>query len=554
MNMNRSIYRWFRPGLLTGAAGAISMGVALAGPMNPNSGDPIGIDGGKVAGTVLPSGIHVYWGIPYAQPPVRELRWHAPEPVKRWNGVFNADRPAPFCVQAVRSANVANEYPPPTTLSEDCLNLNIWTPPNAKAGDKIPVVAYIHGGGFRNGNASTPDLSGEPIVKKGVVYVALSYRLNVFGYFAHSELTKESGAHASGNWGVLDQIAGLQWIKRNIAAFGGDPANVTILGESAGSESVHFLQSSPLARGLFAKLGGWSGAAYPPGGQSPANLQQGEADGLKLQAALKVNSLAELRALSWQTIFDTAQKINLRTRPIIDGYSLPELPVDIFAAGRQVDVPVYVSSTAKDLGSNAQFFTVKTLAEFRQLAKQTFLEHTDEFLRLFPASNDEEAVKQARQVLAFGGFGMTNRDWARSQALTGKQPAYLAQFSRVQPYAPGVKWTGFDPEAAGAAHASDIVYWLGTYDYHNQYLVTRNWTAWDRELSGKMLDTLVGFARTGNPSTATVKVPRYDPNNEQRIVFGDTIYAEKMNSAQIEFLHAHPAGRGQQTGAVTAAN
>jgi para-nitrobenzyl esterase len=149
---------------------------------------------------------------------------------------------------------------------------------------------------------------------------------------------------------------------------------------------------------------------------------------------------------------------------------------------------------------------------------------------------------------------MTNRDWARSQALTGKQPAYLALFSRVQPYAPGVKWTGFDPEAAGAAHASDIVYWLGTYDYHNQYLVTRNWTAWDRELSGKMLDTLVGFARTGNPSTATVKVPRYDPNNEQRIVFGDTIYAEKMNSAQIEFLHAHPAGRGQQTGAVTAAN
>lgn len=522
--------------------------------MIPIPGDPVTIESGKVAGTQLASGVHAWFGIPFAQPPVRELRWHAPMPVKPWKGILNADTMAPFCVQALRSANIVNDYPPATTLSEDCLNLNIWTPPTARAGDKLPVIVYIHGGGFRDGSPSTPDVSGAEMAKKGVVYVALAYRLNVFGYFAHPELTKESGVNASGNWGVLDQIAGLQWVKRNIAAFGGDPSNVAIMGESAGSESVHFLQSSPLARGLFAKLSGWSGAAYPPGGQTPANLQQGETEGPKLQAALKVNSLAELRALSWEAIFDAAQRIGLRTRPIVDGYSIPDLPVNIFAAGKQIDVPVYVSSTSKDLGSNPQFFTVKTLAELQQLAKQTFGDATDEFFKLFPASNDAEAVRQALAVVAAGGFGMTNRDWARSQALTGKQPAYLAQWARVQPYAPGLKWARFNPETAGASHASDIVYWLGTYEHHNAFVTTRNFTAWDRELSNAMQDSLIAFAKTGNPSTPGVKVPRYDPNNEQRVVFGDRIFVEKLNTAQLEFLRVHPPGRGQQPGAAAGAN
>ena len=527
---------------------AMSLNVAQAGVMVPIPGDPISTDTGRISGTRLDSGFHAYLGIPYAEPPVRGLRWRPPAPVKPWKGILNADATRPACVQPLRSTNVVNEFPPATTLAEDCLYMNVWTPPTAKAGAKLPVIVYIHGGGFRDGGPSTPDVAESALVRKGVVYVTLGYRLGIFGYLAHPEMTKESSHNASGNWGMLDQIEGLQWVKRNIAAFGGDPANVTIMGESAGSESVHFLQSSPLAHGLFAKLSGWSGAAFPPGGQAPATLQQAEADGLKFQSALKANSLAEMRGLSWEAVYSASVQTGVRTRPIVDGYSIPELPVNIFQSGKQNDVPIYVSSTAKDLGSNAQFYTVKTLAELRELAKQTFGADVDDFLKLFPASNDAEAVQQARAVLAGGGFGVVNRDWARAQATSGKQPAYLAQWAHVHPYTPGVKWTRMNPEMQGANHAGDIIYWLGTYEIENRFTTTRNFTAWDRELSEKMQSTLVAFAKTGNPATDDVKVPRYDPNNEQRIVFGDKIYVEKMNTAQIEFLRAHPPGRGQQGG------
>ncbi len=505
------------------------VGTAHAGLMVPIAGDPVSIDSGKVAGTVLESGVHAYLGIPFAAPPVGEWRWRAPQPVKPWNGIFNADSVRLSCAGAAQGN--------PEPMGEDCLNLNVWAPTTAKTGVKLPVVVWIHGGGFRGGSPNIAMYSGVPFANKGLNYVGISYRLGVLGFLAHPELTTEAGQSAPGNWGMLDQIAALKWIQRNIAVFGGDPTNVTLIGESAGSESIHLLQASPLAKGLFARVSGWSGAITPPGNQMVPTLSEAETQGLKFQAALRVNSLAELRALPWDRLIAAVGDLRVR-RPVLDGYFLPQLPMDIFKAGKQNDVPIYVSSTAKDKGGSDEFYEVKTLMDLQVLAKQAFADQADEFFKLFPASNDAEAVKQAQVVVAGNGFGISNRDWARQQTLSGKQPAYLAQFARVSPYPPGA--TG--RFTIGAAHSTDIVYWLGTQDSQPTF----RWTAWDRELSANMMDTLIAFAKTGNPATDAAKVPRYDPRNEQRIVYGDKIWIEKLDTAQLEFLRAHPTSGSQQ--------
>jgi para-nitrobenzyl esterase len=473
--------------------------------------------------------VHAYLGVPFAAPPVGELRWRAPQPVKAWAGVFNADSLRTSCAGPGQGNT---EF-----RGEDCLNLNIWEPATAKVGAKIPVVVWIHGGGFQGGSPNIAMYSGEPFAKKGLIYVGISYRLGVFGFLSHPELTKEAGQGAPGNWGMLDQVAALKWIQRNIAAFGGDPANVTIMGESAGSESVHLLQASPMTKGLYAKATGWSGAITPPGNQNVPTLSEAEALGMKIQEALHARNLAEMRAIPWDRVLAAVTEPRQR-RPVLDGVLLPQLPVDIFRAGKQNDVPTYVSSTAKDKGGSDEFYEVKTLFDLQTLAKQAFADQSEEFFRLFPASSDAEAVKQAQVVVAGNGFGIANRDWARQQALSGKQPAYLAQFARVSPYPPGA--TG--RFTIGAAHSTDIVYWLGTQDTQPRF----GWTAWDRELSATMMDSLIAFAKTGNPSTATVRIPRYDPRTEQRVVFGDKIWVENLSTAQLEFLRAHPTSGSQQ--------
>jgi para-nitrobenzyl esterase len=529
--MKMSYSRWLRFGVMACVATFWSARAPWAQSKNPILGDPIAIDSGKVAGTLLDSGIHAYLGIPFAAPPVGELRWHAPMPVKPWTEVYDASFTRAACAQRQGGGGNAR------TLSEDCLYLNIWTPPGAEAGARLPVMVWIHGGGFASGSPSSAGYSGAEMAKKGVLYVGISYRLNVLGFLVHPELTKESGRDAAGNWGMLDQVQALQWIQRNIASFGGDPSNVTLIGESAGSESVHLLHASPLARGLFHKASGWSGAITPPGNQMVQTLREAEVEGLRFQEALQAKSLAELRAIPWEKVVDAIGTWRVR-RPVLDGYFLPALPIDIFRAGKQNDIPIYVSSTAFDKGGSDEWWEVKTLFDLQTIAKCAFADYAGEFFKLFPASNDAEAVKQAEAVIAGNGFGISNRDWARGHVRTGKQPAYLAQFARVSPRLAGASGA----HTKGAAHASDIPYWLGTYVTSPQV----KWTEWDKELSAKMMDTLIAFAKTGNPNTTAVKIPRYDPKNEQRIIFGDTIWIEKMNTAQLEFLRAHPTSGSQQ--------
>lgn len=530
---------------------------AAAGVASPVAGDPISIDTGKVAGTTLPSGVHAYYGVPFAAPPVGGLRWHEPVAAKAWAGVYDAGAPKPACAQKA-PANRPADGSAPEQYSEDCLYLNVWTPANARAGAKLPVIVYIYGGGFSGGSASNPGYGGSELARKGVVAVNLAYRVGIFGYFAHPELTKESGHQASGDWGSLDQVAGLKWVQRNIAAFGGDPTNVTIVGHSAGGESVYQLQASPLARGLFAKVSGWSGADVPPGGQVPHTLAEGEATGLRVQQMLNAGTVAEMRAMGWEQIMAALIQPpagpggpgGIQTRPIVDGYFLPEAPDRIFKAGKQNDVPLYTSSTQEDLGSAMQFYdNVHTLAELESVARTTFGPAADEFFNLFPAANDAEARKAALIVSGDTGFGVSNRDWARDQALHGRQPVYLVQWAHVPPPNKPDLPPANSPFGKGPSHGSDIAYWLGNYVYNNNKV----WSDWDKELSAKMQDTLIAFARTGNPGTGAVKVPRYDPANEQRVVFGDTIYIDKLNTAQIEFLRAHAPKRGSPAAAAPAA-
>jgi para-nitrobenzyl esterase len=274
---------------LTFLAAAIFIATPLLSPVGAQvvekavPGDPVAIDSGRVAGKVLPSGVKAYLGMPFAAPPVRELRWREPQPVKAWNGIYNADRKMPECIQVLRPHNI-NHYFGEEPSSEDCLYLNVWEPASAKAGSNLPVIVFIYGGGSTIGSSGMAIYGGETVAERGAVFVNFNYRLGALGFMAHPELTAESPHHQSGNYAYLDQIAALQWIQRNISKFGGDPAKVIISGQSAGASSVSLLQASPLAKGLFRGVVAMSGGTWGNGGQAP-RLEDAEKVGLKIQDA-----------------------------------------------------------------------------------------------------------------------------------------------------------------------------------------------------------------------------------------------------------------------------
>jgi para-nitrobenzyl esterase len=507
-------------------------------------GDPLRIESGLVSGTMGTDGVKEYLGIPFAAPPIRENRWRAPQPVQRWDGVLTANRMPAECLQRLRSTTT-NQYFGDELSGEDCLYLNIWAPASSKATNRLPVIVYIYGGAFYIGSASMPLYGGGEIAKKGVIYVAVNYRVGVMGFTAHPEATKESGHNASGNWGLLDQIAALEWVKRNIAAFGGDPSNVTLVGQSAGSMSINILQASPLAKGLFRRIVGMSGSMLGGAIPSGPTLATAETQGLKLQQALKVTSLKEMRALSSDKVFAAAQAAGIQSGPIVDGYLLPESVDSIFKQGKQSDVPLLTGSTANDIGTTPPMRAATTAEQFRTLAIQSYGTASDELLKLCPVQDDADARQKAELIGENSGFAISAREWARAQVKTGKQPAYLYLFTRVQPFTPGVTFSDLDPKTAGAYHTSDVPYWLGTYESFNLIRRTRDWTTWDRELSNDMQDVIVEFAKTGNPSTSTVKFTAYDPANEVRATLGDKITAEKLDSKIMDFLLVHPLSVGR---------
>lgn len=512
----------------------------VAGVMHPSPGDPIRIDSGLVSGTLLKHGVRAYLGIPFAAAPVRGNRWRSPQPVKPWTGVYTADSYAPECMQPLRPSNV-DHYFGSSAISENCLYLNVWAPPHSRAGARLPVVVWIYGGAWILGSASMPVYSGRELARKGVIYVAANYRLGVFGFLASPALTAESAHHASGDWGFLDQIVALKWVQRNIAAFGGNPANVTLIGQSAGSMAINDLQASPLARGLFERVVGMSGATVGPHARSmTVPLAQAEAEGVALQKAMGVKTLAGMRAVPADRVMAIARRAGVRTGPDIDGYFLPRSPRRIFEAGRQTDVPVLVGSTANDIGTDIPLLRARTVTQYRSLARAMFGKRAGNFLNAWPVTTDAQVVRQVREVARDSGFGLLAYGWAALQAATGRQPAFLYLFTRVQPFAPGVKFADLNPATAGAYHMSDVAYWLGTYNSYNLFRVTRVWTPLDRALSDEMENVIIAFARTGNPNTAHVRFRRFRPADPWRTVLGNRIHLQRLNVADVKFLLNNP--------------
>jgi para-nitrobenzyl esterase len=452
--------------------------------------------------------IQVFKGIPFAAPPVGDLRWQAPKPAAPWQGARKAAEFGSRCLQGQIFGDIVF-----TDKSEDCLSLNIWTPAGGpEAGGRVPVMVWIHGGGFQAGAGAEPRHDGEAFARKGVVLVTFNYRLGVFGFFAHPELTKESGRNASGNYGLLDQIAALRWVQENIAAFGGDPGNVTIFGESAGSFAVSALMASPLARGLFHKAIGESGA-YFQAGSGPlalASLPATEERGVKFAEGLGAPSLSALRAVSGDAVLAAALKTQPWFAPNLDGYVLPEAVDAVFAAGRQARVPLLAGWNADEVRGGVVLGKVKPTAQsFTEDTRKRFGAEADALLKVYPAATDAEALESAAALASDLFIGYSTWKWIEIHAKTGESPVYRYSFDRKIPVAPDAKING-NPATSrdiGARHAGEIEYVFGALDS----LKNVPWEASDRKLSDAITTYWANFARTGDPNGAGLpKWPRYD--------------------------------------------
>lgn len=460
--------------------------------------------------------VKIFMGIPFAAPPIGDLRWKAPQPVQPWNGIKNCIENPPSAMQAPPKPFYcwSKEFmAPESPISEDCLYLNIWTTAQTSQ-DKLPVIVWIHGGAFTGGSGTVPLYNGENMSRKGVVFVTINYRLGIFGFFAHPELSAESDLKISGNFGILDQIAALRWVKENISAFGGNPDNVTIDGQSAGSFSVNMLMVSPLAKGLFQKAIGQSGGMFGKQRMLGMSLKAAEENGKMLTEKLGNISVTGLRTIP----ADSLQKISGRFGLSID--SVVILPsYETFADGKMNDVPL-ISGWNADDGVSAG--PMPKAEDFKAMAKQRYGDKAGEFLQLFPANNDEEAASSQKLVSQLS-FGWNNYAWTKLLTTYGKSKAYLYYFTRVPPGEPNY----------GAFHSAEFGYAL-----HTLYLWDRPFTETDRRLEDIMSSYWVNFAKTGDPNGAGLpQWPAFDSANPEVIELGDEVKAAPLPfKDQLKFM------------------
>jgi para-nitrobenzyl esterase len=464
--------------------------------------------GGLVQGSTSTDGkIRIFKTIPYAAPPVGEFRWQPPRPAAPWQGVKDATSFGPRCLQGQIFGDIVFKE-----LSEDCLTLNIWTPATG-ATDRLPVMVWIHGGGFQAGAGAENRHDGEAFARRNVVLVTINYRLGVFGFLAHPELTKESGRNASGNYGMLDQVAALRWVKDNIAAFGGDPGNVTIFGESAGSFAVSALMASPLAQGLFHKAIGESGA-YFAGRTASLPLktrEESEKDGARFATALGADSLAALRAKSGDEVLKAALKTQPWFSPNIDGYFLIEDVAKTFAEGRQAHVPLLAGWNADEVRAGVVLAPQKPTAQtFADAQRKRFGDAADAILKAYPASTDAEALEAAASLQSDLFIGYNTWKWIELHKKTGKAPVYRYSFDRKIPVPPDNTVNGAPATSKdiGARHAGEIEYVFGALELS---LPKVPWEPSDRKLSDAMTTYWANFARTGDPNGNGLPTwPRFD--------------------------------------------
>lgn len=518
------------------AAAILIAGIGGCAPKLPPT--LVQTDSGTVAGRVLDSGVKAWLGIPFAQPPVRDLRWKEAQPIA-WKGVYNADRKMPECIQVLRPHNI-NHYFGEEATSEDCLYMNVWAPPDATPTSRLPVIVFIYGGGGTIGSSGMANYDGEQVARRGAVYVNFNYRVGILGFMAHPGLTSEQGGH-SGNYGYLDQTAALGWIQRNIAAFGGDPAKVIISGQSAGAGSVAQQIFSPRARGLF-RGGVMLSSCNYTGSNLP--LAEAEATGLEIQRQLGAESLDDMRQipadriLAIQNEFQVGRTVTgVRTSGVIDGYFMPDSKAAILAAHGAADVPIIASYTHDEASSPLK--AAKTVAEYKTAAAEVFGNAAEEFLTLYPVASDAD-IRAMAQEAANDAAGLFNsRTCASLQAQYHTSPSFITVYSRRHPYVPGVQIADQDPATIGAYHTAEVPYYFGTQDAYNMFRPTRNWTAWDRELSQRMTAALVAFATSGNPSTPDVQWPAWSAQDDRYVNFGDRITVETVNRARLEFMAKH---------------
>jgi para-nitrobenzyl esterase len=487
--------------------------------------ETVNVEGGLISGiSNTENDIQIFKGIPFAAPPVGDLRWKAPQPVVKWTGVRKC---VEFSASPMQSSPVpfgpwSEEYLiPKEPISEDCLYLNLWTGAWS-AKEKRPVIVWIYGGGFSSGGAGVPVYDGEAMAKKGIVFVSINYRVGVFGFFSHPDLTKESGRNASGNYGLMDQIAGIQWVKKNIALFGGDPENITIAGQSAGSMSVNCLVTSPLCKGLFKRAIAESGASFLPSmaGKSIL-LKQAEADGVRFAQSYNANSIDELRKIPADELLKKPS--NMRG-PIVDGYILPQSIADIFATGKQNDVDLLTGWNQDD---GVVFGKMKTADEFKKEAEQLYGSDAKTFLQYYPANNDNETASSQADVSRDMIFGIQNYTWANLQAGHSKNKVWLYRFTRRLP-ATGeyIKY--------GAFHTGEVA-----YAYHNLSFVHRcPWEPADYRLETIMSSYWANFAATGNPNgNGLPEWPAYNTKNFSTMILGANTRSESLPGREgLDFL------------------
>jgi para-nitrobenzyl esterase len=474
---------------------------------------PVKVEEGLLQGT-FEDGLTVYRGIPFAAPPVGDLRWRAPQPAAKWEGIRQATKFASGPIQG---------WGAPSGKSEDCLYLNVWTPAKS-ASERIPVLVWIYGGGFNGGSTSEPTYSGENLAKKGVVLVSIAYRVGRLGFLAHAELSEESANHVSGNYGLLDMIDGLQWVQKNIAAFGGDPNKVTIFGESAGGIAVSMLCVSPLAKGLFQGAISQSGGSFGPPrpttypGENMKRLSDAERDGQAYAKSAGASSIAELRKIA-------ADKLPMggfgkgMAWPIIDGYVIPDDQYKLYEAGKFNDTPILVGYNSDE---GASFSPPKTPEEYINGVKTRYGKFAEDLIKAYPVGSNT-VPKTARDLARDAAFGWQTWSWARLQSKIGKSKAFYYYFDHHPDFPASSPKAGY-----GSPHGQDVAY---VFQHINRS--SPEATNTDDAISETMATYWTNFAKYGDPSGSGVPAwPAFSDANPVVMYFGQVTHTGSVPSSE----------------------